>query len=39
MSGEEICTDYVKLKEFQDKITEIEQEVEQKMLLWEELNS
>lgn len=37
MQKEEICTDYVKLKEIQDKITEIEQVIEQKMLEWEEL--
>lgn len=39
MQKEEICTDYVKLKEIQDKITEIEQVIEQKMLEWEELGS
>ncbi len=39
MKKEEICTDYVKLKEIQDKITEIEQVIEQKMLEWEELGS
>lgn len=32
------CTDYIKLKELQDKIQEIEEQVEAKMLEWEELN-
>ena len=32
------CTDYMKLKELQEKIQEIEQEIENKMLEWEELN-
>lgn len=37
MVSEEICTDYIKLKELQDKITSIEQEIEVKMLEWEEI--
>ena len=37
MVSEEICTDYIKLKELQDKITSIEQEIEAKMLEWEEI--
>lgn len=37
MKNEDICTDYIKLKELQDKIIEIEQEIEAKMLEWEEL--
>lgn len=32
------CTDYIKLKELQDKIQEIEEQVEAKMLEWEGLN-
>ncbi len=36
MISEEICTDYIKLKELQDAITSIEQEIEAKMLEWEE---
>ena len=35
---EEISTDYVKLKEIQDKIQNINQEIEAKMLEWEEWN-
>lgn len=38
MQNEEICTDYMKLKEFQDEITKIEEEIEIKMKEWEELN-
>lgn len=38
MQKEEICTDYIKLKELQDKIEFIEKEIEQKMQEWEELN-
>ncbi len=37
MQKEDVCTDYMKLKELQDKIMVIEQEIEQKMLEWEEL--
>ena len=37
MLDESNCTDYVKLKELQDKIQIIEQEIEQKMQEWEEL--
>ena len=39
MQNEDICTDYIKLKELQDKITSIEQEIESKMLEWEELSN
>lgn len=39
MQKEEICTDYVKLKEIQDQIIEIEQVIEQKMTEWEELSA
>ena len=38
MLQEEISTDYVKLKEIQDKIQNINQEIEAKMLEWEEWN-
>ena len=38
MLQEEISTDYVKLKEIQDKIQSINQEIEAKMLEWEEWN-
>ena len=38
MQSEENCTDYIKLKELQDRIKNIEEEIEQKMLEWEELN-
>lgn len=37
MLDEIICTDYVKLKELQDKIQKLEGEIEQKMQEWEEL--
>lgn len=39
MQKEEICTDYVKLKEIQDQIIEIEQVIEEKMTEWEELGA
>lgn len=39
MQKEEISTDYLKLKELQDKIQEINDEIENKMLEWEELNN
>ena len=39
MSSEDICTDYIKLKELQYKIAIIEQEIEAKMLEWEEIIS
>ena len=39
MQKEEICTDYVKLKEIQDQIIEIEQVIEEKMTEWEELSA
>lgn len=39
MQKEEICTDYVKLKEIQDQIIEIEQGIEEKMTEWEELSA
>lgn len=38
MHCEDYCSDYIKLKEVQDKIKIIEQEIEAKMLEWEELN-
>lgn len=38
MQKEDICTDYIKLNEIQDKIKSIEEEIEQKMLEWETLN-
>ena len=38
MQSEEICTDYMKLKELQDEITRIEEEIEAKMMEWEELS-
>lgn len=37
MTKEENCTDYVKLKELQDKIQILENEIEEKMQEWEEL--
>lgn len=39
MLQDEISTDYVKLKELQDKIQELNNEIESKMLEWEEINS
>lgn len=39
MQNEEIATDYVKLKELEDKIGSIEKEIEIKMVEWEELSS
>lgn len=39
MQQEEICTDYVKLKGIQDKIMDIENEIEAKMIEWEELSN
>ncbi len=38
MSKEEICTSYVKLTEFQNEIEKLEQENEEKLIEWEELN-
>ena len=38
MEKEEILTDYIKLKELQDKIERIEGEIECQMLEWEALN-
>ena len=38
MKKEENSTDYVKLAELEDKIQEINNEIEEKMLEWEELN-
>lgn len=38
MQSEETCTDYIKLKELQDKIKELQKEIENKMMEWEELN-
>ena len=38
MLQEEISTDYVKLKDLQDKIQELNSEIESKMIDWEELN-
>ena len=37
MESENICTDFVKLKEIQDEIEKIEQEIEMKMMEWEKL--
>lgn len=39
MQRENICTDYNKLKELQDKIKDIEQVIELKMIEWEEMNN
>ena len=39
MQKEEICTDYIKLKELQDEIECIEKEIEVKMKEWEELSA
>lgn len=39
MQREEVCSDYVKLKELQDQIKGLETEVEMKMQEWEELNN
>ena len=39
MQREEVCSDYVKLKELQDQIKGLEIEVEMKMQEWEELNN
>ncbi len=38
MDNESICSDYIKLKELQDNIQELEEELEERMLEWEELN-
>lgn len=38
MQSEEICTDYVKLKELQDEISRLEEIIEEKMKEWEQLN-
>lgn len=38
MQKEEMATDYIKLKELQDKIQELEDEIERKMVEWEALN-
>jgi len=38
MQKEEMATDYIKLKELQDKIQELEDEIERKMIEWEALN-
>lgn len=38
IQNEEICTNYVKLKELQDEITRTEEIIEAKMKEWEELN-
>ena len=38
MADEKVCTDYLKLKELQDKITALEHETEQIMQQWAELN-
>ncbi len=38
MQSEEICTDYMQLKELQDEITRVEEEIEAKMMEWEELS-
>ena len=38
MMQEEICTSYVKLSELQEKVYKIEQEIEDRMSEWEQLN-
>ena len=38
MQSEEMCTDYIKLKELQDNIESIQKEIEAKMIEWEELS-
>lgn len=38
MQCEDICTDYIKLKDLQDKIDSIEKEIEVKMEEWEALS-
>lgn len=38
MQSEEICTEYVKLKELQDGISRLEDIIEEKMEEWEQLN-
>ena len=38
MQSEEICTEYVKLKELQDEISRLEDIIEEKMEEWEQLN-
>lgn len=38
MQSEEICNDYVKLKELQDEISRLEDIIEEKMEEWEQLN-
>ena len=38
MENSNISTDYIKLKEIQDNITKLEQDIEQKMTQWEELS-
>lgn len=39
MQKEEICTDYIRLKEIQDNITEIEEIINMKLEEWEELSN
>lgn len=39
MQSEEICTDYIKLKELQESIEILEKETQEKMTEWEELNT
>ncbi len=39
MSKEDVCTSYVKLNELQIQVQKLEEEIEEKMLEWEELNS
>ena len=39
MSEDDVCTSYVRLAELQSQVDEIEKEIEDKMNLWEELNS
>lgn len=38
MQNENICTDYIKLKELQENIEILEKEIEEKMEEWEKLN-
>ena len=38
MQDEEICTDYLKLKELQENLQKLNEEIENKMEEWESLN-
>ena len=39
MSEDDVCTSYVRLAELQSQVDDIEKQIEDKMNLWEELNS